>query len=261
MSDATYRAASGVNRPLSKENRQPSMPELKEDEVLSGQVMSGGIDNLQQQHAAESAPKRPASGIFSGAGDSGVWPGAGPAVGALAFVTPMTIVYILVWYVTGAFTNSTSKQTLSLFKGDHKPFLSLTLMQHLSATVCGSFGIQVLKLKQYKSLPSEAMTTGFYRLIFVYTLGFCLTNGSFGKVNASFVDTIKAGEPIATVLLTLVRARAQPRQGALPEWRTARHGRRSSARLLLPATRCCRPAAHTPACRHHNTDARSSVVL
>ena len=48
------------------------------------------------------------------------------------------------------------------------------------------------------------MTGGFYRLIAVYTLGFCLTNGSFGKVNASFVDTIKAGEPIATVLLTLI---------------------------------------------------------
>merc|ERR1719164_163726 len=48
------------------------------------------------------------------------------------------------------------------------------------------------------------MNMGFYRLLFVYTAGFCLTNGSFGKVNASFVDTIKAGEPIATVLLTLV---------------------------------------------------------
>ena len=90
------------------------MPELKEDQVLSGEVMTNGIENLQQQHAAEAAPKRPASGVFSGAGDSGVWPGASPAAGALAFITPVTIGYILVWYVTGAFTNSTSKQTLSL---------------------------------------------------------------------------------------------------------------------------------------------------
>ena len=53
-------------------------------------------------------------------------------------------------------------------------------------------------------MPAEAMTTGFFKLLFVYTAGFCLTNGSFGKVNASFVDTIKAGEPIATVMLTLL---------------------------------------------------------
>ena len=38
----------------------------------------------------------------------------------------------------------------------------------------------------------------------VYTLGFCLTNGAFGAVNASLVDTVKAGEPIATVVLTLL---------------------------------------------------------
>ena len=180
------------------------MPELKEDEVLKGEVLTNGIETLQQQHAADNLPKRPASGVFSGAGDSGVWPGAGPAAGAMAFITPTTIVYILVWYVSGAFTNSTSKQTLSLFKGEHKPFLSLTLMQHMSAAVCGTFAIRVLKLKQYKSLPSSAMTVGFYRLIFVYTLGFCLTNGSFGKFSASLVDTIKAGEPIATVLLTVM---------------------------------------------------------
>jgi len=40
--------------------------------------------------------------------------------------------------------------------------------------------------------------------VLVYTLGFCLTNGAFGAVNASLVDTVKAGEPIATVVLTLL---------------------------------------------------------
>merc|ERR1719160_2389770 len=35
-------------------------------------------------------------------------------------------------------------------------------------------------------------------------MGFCLTNGAFGAVNASLVDTVKAGEPIATVILTLL---------------------------------------------------------
>ena len=109
------------------------MPELKEDQVLSGEVLTNGINELSQQHAGDGL-KRPASGVFSGAGDSGVWPGAQPAAGALAFITPMTVLYILVWYVTGALTNSTSKQTLSLFKSDNKPFLSLTLILHPELT-------------------------------------------------------------------------------------------------------------------------------
>ena len=182
-------------------DREPSMPSLSEDQVFATE---NGLDALQQLSADDSKARRQPSGVFSGAGDSGVWPGAQPAAGALAFITPMTIFYIIVWYVTGALTNSTSKQTLSLYKSDHKPFLSLTLMQHLAAAACGTFAIRVLKMKQHKALPTEAMSWGFYRLIGVYTVGFCLTNGSFGKVNASFVDTIKAGEPIATVILTLV---------------------------------------------------------
>merc|ERR1719201_2023710 len=71
------------------------------------------------------------------------------------------------------------------------------------AALCGSFAIRVLKIRQYKEMPSS-VGFGFYRLLLVCSLGFCLTNGSFGAVNASFVDTIKAGEPIATVALTLL---------------------------------------------------------
>lgn len=165
--------STGYQEPTGRglKDREPSMPKLSEDQVLAGEVLTNGIENLTQQHSDEiKAQKRPASGVFSGAGDSGVWPGAQPAAGALAFITPTTVMFIVVWYVTGALTNSTSKQTLSLFKSEHKPFLSLTLMQHLSAAVCGSFAIRVLKLKQHKALPSEAMSWGFYRLIAVYTV-------------------------------------------------------------------------------------------
>jgi len=144
--------------------------------------------------------RRPPSGIFSGAGDSGVWPGA-PVHGAIAFISPMTMVFIAVWYISGAFTNSSSKQTLQNFD---RNFLSLTLMQHSTAAICGTFVIRVLKMRQYKPLPAELQNWGFYRLVLVYTLGFCLTNGAFGAVNASLVDTVKAGEPIATVVLTLL---------------------------------------------------------
>ena len=158
---------------------------------------------LSSSSTRPTTPKRPASGVFSGAGDSSVarrWAGCwcdGIHHTYHHRVHPGVV-------RERAFHEFYLKQTLSLFKGEHKPFLSLTLMQHMSAAVCGTFAIRVLKLKQYKSLPSSAMTVGFYRLIFVYTLGFCLTNGSFGKFSASLVDTIKAGEPIATVLLTVM---------------------------------------------------------
>ena len=206
-------ATDSTSRPLSGSHRLPSFPALKEDEVLSSQAMAEGLEQYKSPTvgvppaAAPSpnlTPRRTNSSIFGGAGDSGVWPGASPQSGAMAFITPMTFVFIGVWYISGALTNSTSKQTLSLFAGDAKPYLSLTLMQHLAAAICGSFAIHALRLKPYKSMPADAMTGGFYRLLFVYTAGFCLTNGSFGKVNASFVDTIKAGEPIATVMLTLL---------------------------------------------------------
>ena len=42
------------------------MPELKEDQVLSGEVLTNGINELSQQHAGDGL-KRPASGVFSGA--------------------------------------------------------------------------------------------------------------------------------------------------------------------------------------------------
>ncbi len=185
---------------MNRNGSNPSLPEIDEKRALGTEQMSSGIESLAQGAAA--AARRVPSGIFSGAGDSGVWPGMVAVQGAIAFITPMTFVFILVWYVTGALTNSTSKQTLQQFRDP--PFLSLTLMQHLSAAFFGSFAIRVLRLRQYKALPADARNFGFFRLLFVYSVGFCLTNGSFGKVNASFVDTIKAGEPIATVMLTVL---------------------------------------------------------
>lgn len=167
---------------------ETSLQRINESGPLSDTAMKDGLSLGERQSIKTQAP-RPPSGIFSGAGDSGVWPGQATS-SAVVFITPMTVVFILVWYVTGALTNSTSKQTLNQFVGA-KPFLSLTLMQHIIAVLGGNFAIRVLRIKPYKSLPSEAHSWGFYRLLIVYSLGFCLTNGSFGAVNASFVDTIK----------------------------------------------------------------------
>ena len=63
-------------------------------------------------------------------------------------------------------------------------------MQHLTAAIAGSFAIRVLRIKQHKAMPAEAFSWGLARLIAVYTIGFALTNGSFGKVNAT-MDSAK----------------------------------------------------------------------
>ncbi|KAJ1625799.1 triose-phosphate transporter family-domain-containing protein [Pavlovales sp. CCMP2436] len=47
----------------------------------------------------------------------------------------------------------------------------------------------------------SAARSSLFWLCLVYSLGFSLTNASFGAVNASFVDTVKAAEPISTVAL------------------------------------------------------------
>lgn len=116
----------------------------------------------------------------------------------------MTVVFAAIWYLTGAFTNSSSKLALASLPVSLP--LTLTLVQHLTATACGSVVCRLLRLQPYRPLPTASETSdqawrSLGWLCAVYTLGFALTNASFGAVNASFVDTVKAAEPISTVVL------------------------------------------------------------
>jgi len=127
-----------------------------------------------------------------------------PAASGLA---KATMAFVAVWYWTGAFTNSSSKQALAALPTSLP--LTLTLVQHSFAAVLGTVAYRVLGLRAYRPLPATAevgpsATRSLAVLCLVYTLGFALTNASFGAVNASFVDTVKAGEPITTVLLAFV---------------------------------------------------------
>jgi hypothetical protein len=145
----------GVASPMKRPASVNSLSTLSEDEPWkegdSVDEPGPDLDGL--------AARRPPSGIFSGAGDSGVWPGQ-PVQGAIAFITPMTMLYILIWYISGAFTNSSSKQTLQNFD---KNFLSLTLMQHASAAICGGFAIRVLQLRWGRLSEVRASTAAPWR--------------------------------------------------------------------------------------------------
>lgn len=182
----------------------PPLPTVGEESAAS----TNGLPLPNMSHANGGAASPPAKKEralpVSLSGDSSSWaPGKSGVIGpTMSAFSPATLIMIFFWYVTGALTNSTSKQSLNQFK--HPPFMSLTLMQHITATFMGTFFLRVLGLRRYKPLPPEAYSGGFLRMVLVYSFGFCLTNGSFGAVNASFVDTVKAGEPIATMLLTVL---------------------------------------------------------
>lgn len=133
-------------------------------------------------------------------------PSAAAAAGR-AGKAPMTLIFVCVWYFTGAFTNSSSK--LALASLPRSLPLTLTLVQHLSATAFGTLAYRVLGVREFKPLPARRqLSADAWRALLVlccvYTCGFALTNASFGAVNASFVDTVKAAEPITTVMLALL---------------------------------------------------------
>jgi solute carrier family 35 protein E1 len=182
-----------------------NLPPLAEDKPES---FPRSIADSEPANVIDS-PKPRERNLVSLTGDSSSWaPGKSGSIGpALSLFSPATLVMIFFWYISGALTNSTSKQALQSFS--RPPFMSLTLMQHLTATLAGTIALRVLGLRRYKSLPPEALSFGFLRMILVYSFGFSLTNGSFGAVNASFVDTVKAAEPIATMLLTLLFLRSE----------------------------------------------------
>lgn len=180
-----------------------SLSKIDELQAASNRTLQEGINGVGA--VADPHLTRRSRGLQALTGDSSSWaPGQGSVLPGGVVFTPSTLLCILVWYVTGALTNSTSKQSLQQFPKGEAPWMSLTLMQHVCATVAGTTALRVLGLRRYKPLPPAAQTWGFNRMVLVYSVGFCLTNGAFGAVNASFVDTIKAGEPLATMLLTML---------------------------------------------------------
>lgn len=182
------RASQAPRHPVPAVQPTFSLPHLPSVSTSSGYSSSDSEDSPHPP-----VPKR------SWSEGSSLEPEAVPSSGAVALAAMCGA-----WYLTGAFTNSSSKQALSALPTPLP--LTLTLVQHAAASLFGSVAYRALALRPYKPLPSSASLErpalrALVALCIVYTTGFFLTNASFGAVNASFVDTVKAGEPITTVLL------------------------------------------------------------
>lgn len=109
------------------------------------------------------------------------------------------------WYSTAIGCITTSKKTLLFFP---YPFL-LSFTQFLVSLVVSWLRSYVLSREQAQRYPQTEKKSTLRRLAtaigVAYTAGFIFTNISFGLVSANFAETVKAGEPISSVVLgTLV---------------------------------------------------------
>ena len=135
--------------PLSSRARLPrpnSLAKIDESQTASPKALQQGLDAVGS--GTDSPDVRRSSGLQSLTNDSSSWaPGQHASALPTGVFTPQTLVYILVWYVTGALTNSTSKQSLQQFEKGRAPWMSLTLMQHVCATAAGTFALRVAGLR------------------------------------------------------------------------------------------------------------------
>ena len=144
--------------------RPQSLSKIDELQAASNRTLQEGINGVGA--VADPDLTRRSRGLHALTGDSSSWaPGQGSVLPGGVVFTPSTLLCILVWYVTGALTNSTSKQSLQQFPKGEAPWMSLTLMQHICATVAGTTALRVLGLRRYKPLPPAAQTWGFYRMV------------------------------------------------------------------------------------------------
>ena len=106
---------------------------------------------------------------------------------------------VFVWYTAASLSISTSKIILSAFSF---PF-TLCTCQFLLGGIISATVRQCLPSHQ-KSLDKQQQEPPFLWIIlisFSYTLGFVFTNIAFSLVHVSFAETIKAAEPISSVLI------------------------------------------------------------
>jgi solute carrier family 35 protein E1 len=118
---------------------------------------------------------------------------------ALGKITMLTIL----WYSTSVIAVVTSKEVLLFL-----PFpITLCLVQFLTAGVLLSTLTKYI-LKSPNSAPSldsqNKLSIVFLKrkLAIAYTLGFILTNFAYQVVAPSFVESVKAAEPVTTALLS-----------------------------------------------------------
>ena len=120
------------------------------------------------------------------------------------------LVYILLWYATSVVCTNTSKQL-----GIH--WSILTLSQLSISSVCGFLLICCFKFVPFQPITSSTQFRSTALLAAVFTLGFLTLNSALGMMHVSLVMTLRAMEPLFTLVLAaalLKSERASPAMAA-----------------------------------------------
>lgn len=150
----TIGASPSPGVPARRMIRPKSLSKIDETRAASSKALTAGLEAVGTPAESPDLTRR-SGGLQSLTNDSSSWaPGQRSGViSGVAIFTPTTLMYILVWYVTGALTNSTSKQALQQFPKGQAPWMSLTLMQHLCATLAGTVALRVLRFRCAAAQP------------------------------------------------------------------------------------------------------------
>ena len=101
---------------------------------------------------------------------------------------------VIIWYSTASVAITSSKRIMMLMP---LPFLLCTTQFVIASIVIGFYSRWS---KTYRSIPPTSMSL-VYQIAGSYTFGFIFTNIAFSLVSASFAETVKAAEPISSVLI------------------------------------------------------------
>ena len=121
--------------------------------------------------------------------------------GASSPSLPMVPTWGLVagWYASAVCAVITSKKVVTIQKA---PFI-LTAGQFLTAAVVTFFAAKVVGRGAITPLAPKSLRQSVGANAGCYTLGFLLTNLAFSLVGSHFAETVKASEPLTSVLLSL----------------------------------------------------------
>uniref|UniRef100_A0A6U4TXC1 Sugar phosphate transporter domain-containing protein n=1 Tax=Hemiselmis andersenii TaxID=464988 RepID=A0A6U4TXC1_HEMAN len=105
-------------------------------------------------------------------------------------------VLIFLWYATSVVcTNST--------KGLGLHWSIVTLSQLVISSLCGFVGIRLFGIVPYKPIANADQLKQTSLLAAVFTMGFITLNSALGMMHVSLVMTLRATEPIFTLLLSV----------------------------------------------------------
>jgi len=136
----------------------------------------------------------------------GMMASVGLTRGALVAVTKMMklVVMVVMWYATSVWCGYTSKLLLLEFKaiGGSRNAELLSLFQFMGSSCC-AWMFARWSDGEVREIPSEMASWKLWRVAAAFSFGFTFVNSTFSVTSIAMAETLRALEPVSTVLLGL----------------------------------------------------------